>query len=228
MPGMKPGCRPERLRMDRGWEPGFQPLTSPIAVTWRALGAHTPRNVPDSPSTTPRCAPSFSYMRLCVPSLNRNRSSEFNREALWRAGNSKGAKSDGDRSIGSVIAGFNHGKRTRNHSVADAPKFRHAILKIVDLGPEQDASRRNCSANACAPGNRSLAPAPAVLQGSRHRRVSLAVGAAARPEGLLRHGEAAGRVSQRASDVQFGAVAGHADSGLCGGDGQGPFFGGGG
>ena len=67
----------------------------------------------------------------------------------------------------------------------------------------------------------SLASAPAVLQGSGHGRISSAVDAAACAQRLLRHGEVAGRVSQRSSELQSGAVADGADSGLCGGNGAG-------
>ena len=61
-----------RLRI--GCEAGFQPLKSPMTLTCSALGAQTAKCTPALPSTSRRCAPSFSYARCSVPSLNRCRS----------------------------------------------------------------------------------------------------------------------------------------------------------
>src|SRR5271155_929175 len=77
------------------------------------------------------------------------------------------------------------------------------------------------SSHARPASNPSLEPAPAVLQRSGDGRISPALGALARAERLLRHGEAAGRVSQRSPELQSGAVADYADSGLRCRDGAG-------
>ena len=69
-----------------------------------------------------------------------------------------------------------------------------------------------------------MAPAPAVLQRPGHRRIPAALGAPARSERLLRHGEAAGRVPQRPPDVQPGSFADYANPGLCSGTAQDPFL----
>src|SRR6266853_3290415 len=70
---------------------------------------------------------------------------------------------------------------------------------------------------------RPVAPTPAVLQRPGDGAVSPALDAPPCFERLLRDGEAAGRVPAGASDVQSGALADRADSGLCFGRGSGPF-----
>src|ERR1019366_7680853 len=70
---------------------------------------------------------------------------------------------------------------------------------------------------------RPVAPAPAVLQRPGDGAVSPALDAPPCFERLLRDGEAAGRVPTGASDVQSGALADHADSGLCFGRASAPF-----
>src|SRR5262249_44392790 len=60
-----------------------------------------------------------------------------------------------------------------------------------------------------------LAHASAVLRRPRHAGAHPAVGAAPRPEGLLRDGRAAARVSRREDDVQSGPVAARATAGVC-------------
>src|ERR1019366_6863406 len=74
------------------------------------------------------------------------------------------------------------------------------------------------------PRSRAMAPAPAVLQRPGDGAVSPALDAPPCVERLLRDGEAAGRISAGASDVQSRAFADHADSGLCFGRCAGPFF----
>src|ERR1019366_8482782 len=71
---------------------------------------------------------------------------------------------------------------------------------------------------------RPVAPAPAVLQRPGDGAVSPALDAPPCVERLLRDGEAAGRISAGASDVQSRAFADHADSGLCFGRCAGSFF----
>src|SRR6266481_3793346 len=70
---------------------------------------------------------------------------------------------------------------------------------------------------------RPVAPAPAVLQRPGDGAVSPALDAPPCFERLLRDGEAAGRVPTSSSDVQPGAFADYADSGLCFGRCSGPF-----
>src|ERR1035437_6623659 len=70
---------------------------------------------------------------------------------------------------------------------------------------------------------RPVAPAPAVLQRPGDGAVSPALDAPPCFERLLRDGEAAGRVPAGAPNVQSGALADRADSGLCFGRGAGPF-----
>ena len=65
------------------------------------------------------------------------------------------------------------------------------------------------------PGRDPLAHAPALLRGPGHARAHPAVGPAARPEGLLRHGGAAAGVSRRQGDVQPRAVAAGPARGVC-------------
>src|SRR5260370_41672677 len=47
---------------------GFQPLKSPTTATETAFGAHTAKEV----ASPMKCAPIFSYRRLCVPSRKRD------------------------------------------------------------------------------------------------------------------------------------------------------------
>src|SRR5260370_2019864 len=70
---------------------------------------------------------------------------------------------------------------------------------------------------------RPVAPTPAVLQRPGDGAVSPALDASPCFERLLRDGETAGRVSAGAPDVQSGALADYADSGLCVGRCSGPF-----
>src|SRR3954451_12269900 len=56
-----------------------------------------------------------------------------------------------------------------------------------------------------------LAPAPTVLQRSGHRKIPITLGAVARAQGLLRNGEAAGRISHRPPDDQPGSFFDLAD-----------------
>src|SRR6516162_508597 len=65
------------------------------------------------------------------------------------------------------------------------------------------------------PAGAVVAYAPALLQRHADWRVSPSLGATARPEGLLRHGQADGRVSRGPSEFQPGSVSGGAGSGLC-------------
>src|SRR6266853_590656 len=74
---------------------------------------------------------------------------------------------------------------------------------------------------------RPVAPTSAVLQRPGDGAVSPALDAPPCSERLLRDGEVAGRVPAGAPDVQPGAVADHADSGLCFGRRTGPFSAGG-
>src|ERR1700683_875651 len=67
----------------------------------------------------------------------------------------------------------------------------------------------------------SLASTPAFLQGFGDGRIPFAMDAVARAQGLLRDGEAAGRVSQCPPELQSGALADRANSGLCSGNGAG-------
>src|SRR5271167_2703546 len=64
------------------------------------------------------------------------------------------------------------------------------------------------------PTGAALAHAPAVLQRHVDWRVSPALGASARAEGLLRDGETHGGVSWCTSELQSGPVAGRANPGL--------------
>src|ERR1700722_19066876 len=75
--------------------------------------------------------------------------------------------------------------------------------------------------HAGPPPHSSLASAPAFLQRSGDGRIPFALGAVARAQGLLRHGQTARRVSQRSSEFQSGAIADGTDSGLRRGDGEG-------
>src|SRR6202790_536407 len=68
-----------------------------------------------------------------------------------------------------------------------------------------------------------MAPTPAVLQRPGDGTVSAALDASSCFERLLWDGETAGRVSAGAPDVQSGALADCADSGLCFGRCSGPF-----
>src|SRR5215471_10922975 len=70
------------------------------------------------------------------------------------------------------------------------------------------------TAYACRATPVPLAHAPALLQRPGHGRIPYAVGAAARTQRLLRHGETAGGVSCHPSDVQSCAVAHGANPGL--------------
>src|ERR1700691_468398 len=70
----------------------------------------------------------------------------------------------------------------------------------------------------------SLASTPAFLQGFGDGRIPFAMDAVARAQGLLRDGEAAGRVSQCPPELQSGALADRANSGLCSGNGAGSVF----
>src|SRR5260370_20094805 len=70
---------------------------------------------------------------------------------------------------------------------------------------------------------RPVAPTPAVLQRPGDGAVSPALDASPCFEGLLRDGEAARRIPTGASDIQSGALADRADSGLCFGRCSGPF-----
>src|ERR1700675_611451 len=70
---------------------------------------------------------------------------------------------------------------------------------------------------------RPVAPPPAILQRPGDGALSPALDAPSCFEGLLRDGEAAGRIPTSASDVQPGALADRADSGLCFGRCSGPF-----
>src|SRR3990172_9058104 len=53
----------------------LQSLKAPMTHTRSASGAHTAKYVPSTPPAVMGWAPSFSYRRRCVPSLNRYRSS---------------------------------------------------------------------------------------------------------------------------------------------------------
>src|SRR5688572_16601319 len=61
-------------RLFIGCDTASQPLKSPITLTCLALGAQTAKCTPATPSSSLRCAPSFSCARCSVPSLNRCRS----------------------------------------------------------------------------------------------------------------------------------------------------------
>src|SRR6267378_7132940 len=50
---------------------GSQLFHSPITETDCAFGAQTAKCVAESPPASRKCAPSFSYSRLCVPSRKR-------------------------------------------------------------------------------------------------------------------------------------------------------------
>ena len=72
---------------------------------------------------------------------------------------------------------------------------RHDLANQIAV--ENLRHRRSSRLHTYDPGRPPLAHAPAVLRGPRHARAHPAVGAAARAEGLLRHGGAAARVSRR-------------------------------
>src|SRR6266571_6593703 len=73
-PAPTPGTTPAQIPDDptgrRGCEPGSQPLNSPT-TEHSALGAHTAKCVPVTSAVATWCAPSLSWSRPCVPSLNR-------------------------------------------------------------------------------------------------------------------------------------------------------------
>ena len=66
---------PAGKRRRIGWRRASQELKSPTTATRSALGAHTAKRTPSTPSTVTMLAPSDSASSKCRPSLNRCRSS---------------------------------------------------------------------------------------------------------------------------------------------------------
>src|SRR5919202_2834479 len=74
IPGTKPSQMPDDWRGWSGVAAGSQLLKSPMTLTVSAFGAQTENTTPGVPSTVTTCAPSLSWIRTWVPSLNRYRS----------------------------------------------------------------------------------------------------------------------------------------------------------
>ena len=73
--GTKSSQMPDGKRRRMGWRRASHALKSPITATRSALGAHTAKRTPCTPSTVTTLAPSASASLKCRPSLNRCRSS---------------------------------------------------------------------------------------------------------------------------------------------------------
>src|SRR5262245_37502320 len=74
MPGRKISHTPLDPKERIGWQRPSQSLKSPTTLTRCALGAHTAKLVPATPSTARNCEPSFSYRRRSSPLPKRYRS----------------------------------------------------------------------------------------------------------------------------------------------------------